>query len=233
MLPALNRHSFFGKTALGLVVVIGCTTATLADSDILSLSGPFALTHQANDHFTARESINSFDVFGDQAVIWGLDGLQILDRATGNVHEDLGLLPDSYWNAVSLDTDIYSSFVTFDPSGNSVWVGFNTSGSVSDRIYHVTNQGGTWQWTHTATLVGNYEMVFSDGSVYANGNPAAPSWGAESSIYLVDTSMPGGTPSASYDLIATIGGFSTGLAVDGDGSLYCATSDLDPITYAS
>ena len=36
-------------------------------------------------------------------------------------------------------TTTYNSFVKFDPSGQSIWVGYTVGGDINDQIYQVTN----------------------------------------------------------------------------------------------
>ena len=220
---ALMRH------ALALVALYAVTSRATMASEVLSLSGSYATSHRADDLFGDLLNPNLpplFDIFGDQAAIYGASGLQLVNRYTGDLLESAGDIPDAYMNSIDPSAGIYSSFTTFDQDGQSLWLGFTIDGNTDDRIYHVSKVGSTWQWIHAATLTGNHEMEFFDGQAFASANPAAPSWGAQNTIYLLDTTMPGGNPASTHKEIAQIGGYSTGLAFDSLGDLYVGTNDL-------
>ena len=56
----------------------------LAVSNILTPSGIYAASYQANDYYTNWNDIEAFDISGDHVVIWtDLDGVQVLNRTTG------------------------------------------------------------------------------------------------------------------------------------------------------
>lgn len=177
--------------------------------------------YQAADYFTSDDRmINSFDVWGNQVAVWGSNFAEILDRASGSLLENLDR-PAAYFQQLSdLGIGAYNSFTAFDPSGNSVWVGFTTTGNIDDRIFQVTNSGGTWIWNHRATLPGNFEVEFFGGQAYASANPGGMS-SADGTLYRLDTSG-----ADQHDAIALVGGYPAGLAFDADGNLYYGTSFL-------
>lgn len=220
MLPRCTGSISPTTTALGLVVLCGLAAPGLGATTVLTPVGDFAAGYEANDYYTDRGSITTFDVWGERVVMWNTAGVEILGRTSGAVEESLGGAPQAWLDLLPPEVDVFTSFTTFDPGGDSIWVGFTTIGNVDDRIYHVRKVGTVWQWEHKATLVGNLELEFLGGVPYASANPAAPWWGAEAAVYRVDTSMPGGLPATDHDLIAEIGGYTAGLAFDAQGNLY-------------
>lgn len=231
----ISRHSARSISLATALVVLpfaaGSATSALAESAILTPCGDFAIGFRADDSFTDQGVIGAFDVLGDRVAIWGGAGLGILNRQTGTLDASPGGVPAAYLGDSPPEVDVYNSFVSLDPDGESVWVGFTTDGNLDDRIYRVAPLGpGSWEWTHRATLTGNFEMAFHDAHAYASSNPTAPtggSFGTDASVYLLDASMPGGVPSSTHDLIALIGGYSAGLAFDDEGNLYYGSYLLD------
>jgi len=221
-----NCTCFVAAFLLALAAILGAAAPLPAASAILAPAGDYAGGYLADDYFTDQQDIKAFDVSDNRVVTWDNSGARILNRTTGAVEEMLGTVPQAYLDAYP-DDDIWNSFTTFDPDDGSVWIGFIHQANIDDRIYHVAKQGdGSWQWTHTATLTGNHEMVFHGGEAYASANPAAPSWGTQATLYRLDTTMPGGAPASSHDIIATVGGYSAGLALDADGNVYYGSYHL-------
>jgi hypothetical protein len=209
-----------------LLLLCGIVPRAEGASAILAPVGSFASGYRTDDVF--KDSINpkipsSFDVFGGQAAIYGPSGLQILNRSTGAMIDSAGT-PTAYFSAIPPEVDIYNGFTTFDPDGQSLWVGFTTYGNINDQIFHVTKAGSTWTWNAMAQLSGNYDLAFVGSRAYVAANPG---W-LGNSIYSLDTSMPGGVPATSHQVIATTGGYSAGLATDATGNLYYATSVFTP-----
>lgn len=222
MLQLPIRHARVTGALLVAALGFGPAAEGIQASNIITLTGKYAAGFTADDYFTDQGSIGTFDVRSDRVVLWNAAGVQILNRITGALEESLGDVPQAYLDAHP-EADIWNTFTTFDPSGDSVWVGFSHQGNLDDRIYHVVKHGqDNWQWTHKATLTGNVELVFYGGEAYASANPAAPSWGTEAGVYRVDTTAPGGA----HDLIAHIGGYSAGLALDVLGNLYYGSFHL-------
>ena len=176
--------------------------AGMADSTFFDPMPGYA----ANDILTGV-NFGGYDTFGSSVVGWGNDSLNVYNK-TGGVTNTLGT-PSGYsgWN----------SFVRLDPSGNSAWVGFTTSGNTNDRIYQVDFTTGTW--TYKATMASNFDMEFYGGNPYVSGLNST-GWNDPTSIWLLDTSG-----SNIHDKIVEIRGNPAGLAFDGSGNAYYATYD--------
>jgi len=229
MLHRLRRLTHPIRAAFGLVLVCSLAAPALGTSTILSPTGDFAAGYEAHDYFGDQGSIDAFDVWSDRVVTWTTSGVQIFNRTSGAVEESLGGAPQAWFDGLPPELGVFPSFTTFDPGGESVWVGFTTEGNIDDRVYHVQQVGGQWQWEHKATLLGNLELEFRGPDAYASANPAAAAWGAEAAVYRLDTSMPGGVPATEHDLIAQIGGYASGLAFDAAGGLYYGTFVLSGV----
>jgi len=197
----------FGAAAL--MIAVSAATA-YADSAILDVVDP--VNYEANDVMTGY-SVGSYDVSGSTAAAWAGAwpdfSLKLFDLQSGTVAADLG--------TPSYGVDYYNSFTTFDPSGNSVWIGFTVLGNVDDRIYQVDLSGGGW--TQRATLPSNFDLEFSGGDAFVSGLNST-GWGDPNRIWLLDTSGAG-----SHVEIAQVGGVSAGLAFDADGTLYYGTAN--------
>lgn len=190
------------KKLLTLTIVMFMVSSAMAASSILDPMPGYT----ANDILTGYY-FSGYDVSGSQVVGWANSSLKVLAK-DGTSETDLGT-PDSYtgWN----------SFVRLDPSGNSAWVGFTTSGNADDRIYQVDLTAGTW--THKATMAGNFDMEFSGGNAYVSGLNSTD-WDDPTCIWLLDTSG-----SDIHDKIVEMSGNSAGLAFDSVGNAYYASSD--------
>lgn len=167
--------------------------------------------YQATDRITTIDP-KSLDIFGDWAAVYADEHLTIYDRNTWQPVYDLG---DANYGGA---TTTFSSFVTFDPSGNSLWVGYTVGGNVDDRIYQVTNLGSTPTWNHIATLPSNYKLAFSEGTPYVSGLNSTV-FGGPNAIWRLDT-----TGNNQHDKIAEVGGFASGIAFDSSGNLYYGTN---------
>ncbi len=196
------------RRAAFVAAIWSCMATTLwAASNIITPSSGY----QATDCLTTVDP-TAMDVFDDWAAVYADEHLTIYDRNTWQSVYDLG---DANYGGT---TTTYNSFVTFDPSGNSLWVGYTVGGNVDDRIYQVTNLGSTPTWNHIATLPSNYELAFSKETPYISGlNSTA--WGGPNAIWLLDV-----TGNNQHDKIADVGGFAAGMAFDTDGNLYYGTN---------
>lgn len=176
--------------------------------------------------YTAAEvapsnSFGGFDASGGSLIGFANGSLDLFDLA-GNLEKSLGV-PTDYFAAHS--GSVFNGFVRFDPSGSSAWVGFTVGGNVDDRIYEVGLASGAW--THRATLPGNYDLDFSGANVFVSGLNNT-TFSPPNGIWLLDTS--GGN---NHDLVASVDGFSAGLAFDATGNLYYATNEFDLVTFTS
>ncbi len=199
----LTRCCSLAGTALMLSVLLGPATSAMAASAIIDTVAGY----EANDRWTSMYP-GGQDVYGDDVAVYHDSELWIYDRVGSSGTVNLGA-PGGYsgWN----------SFVTYNVSGDSIWVGFTVSGNTDDRIYEVTNLGGGGTWTHQATLACNFDVAFSGGNPYVS-SVNDPTWMAPNSIWLLDTSG-----SNNHDKIAEVTGNSAGLDFDSFGDLYYGT----------
>jgi hypothetical protein len=203
------------KLTLAAVLLL---PALAAGSQIVVADGGYG----ARD-FLPSEWVDTFSAMGDDVAVFSISGgLQIVDYGEPTVRQSWGK-PSDYLAMYTYGSRCYvwSSFVAPDPSGQSVWVGFTMSNNTDDRIYQVDATG---TWTQRATLAGNFDMQFAGGAAYVSANPGATQVprAPANTIYRLDT-----TGSNAHDPVAQIGGYSTGLAIDADGTLYSATYYLD------
>lgn len=185
--------------------------------------------YQAVDRLAGRWP-SVFAIESSRAVTFDtFAGLEWIDLGGNTIVADWGT-PDDY---LSMYTDpwtgyidVWPSFITPDPLGDSLWVGFTVTGSTDDRIYHVDSSGN---WDHRATLAGNYDLEFSGGNAFVSANPGAACSPYEpwNKLYLLDT-----TGNNKHDIIADIGGYSVGLGIQSTGDIcfgtYYLTGDSDP-----
>lgn len=193
---------------ISLLSVTALVAAPVAQAQSLNPSSGYV----AGQVMPSR-TLASFDVYdngGAKAFGWDANSstLRNYDVANGGVLTDLGA-PAGYSGS--------NSFVRLSPDGNSVWVGFTTFDGTDDRIYEVTNLGGTPTWNLRTTVSYNYDLGFD-----ASGNAfvvAAP--GFVNSLYYLDSSN-------SFNAIqfAQTGGYSADLAFDLMGNLIFATNGL-------
>jgi hypothetical protein len=206
-------------------------SALAAIALVLAISGPLAADSAIvtpGDGYGATdllptEWIGDVCLFGDSlAQFTNEGGLEIIPRDNPAARQSWGK-PDDYLAMYSSGstTAVWSTFVTPDPSGNSLWVGFTITTNADDRIYQVDSSG---VWTHRATLTGNYDLEFFGGDAYVSGNPGATAlpFTPANTIYLLDTSGAN-----NHDVLAEIGGYSAGFGIDDSGDLYFGTYYLD------
>ena len=186
-----------------LATWLGVAAPLWAASDIIVPSSGY----QATDRLASMDPGN-YDVFGDMVAVYTSSHLKVYDRNTWEEVYDLG---DANYGTT------YNSFVTFDPSGESLWVGYTVGGNADDRIYQITNLGGTPAWNHAATLAANYELAFSGTTAYVSGLNST-TWGGPNAIWQLNTT--GGD----HTLVAEVGGFASGMAFDAAGGLYYGTN---------
>ena len=183
-----------------------------ADSNIIAPSPGYQATDQL-----ASVCPNGYNIFGNSVAVYNtpLNGTQQLDlynRTTGQLVNDLG---DANYDTA---TTTYNSFVKFDPSGQSIWVGYSVGGDTNDQIYQVTNLSSTTPtWNHVATFPANYDLAFSGGVPYVSGSNST-TFGADNAIWRlarVETTSPQRSRPS--------GGFAAGIAFDSRGNLYYGT----------
>ena len=195
-----RRHA----PAVTAFVCFGMVSPLWADSVIIQTSPGY----EARDLFTSQDPI-AIDVFGNQIATYADSRLRIYNRSTQQLLWDLG--------NQNYDAGAYNSFVTFDPAGDSVWVGFTVGGNVNDRIYQV-DVGASPAWNHVATLASNYELAFRGTVPYVSGLNDT-TFGGPNKIWRLDT-----TGQNAHTLVADVGGFAAGIAFDSQGNLYYATN---------
>jgi hypothetical protein len=197
----LSLHAVWA--ALASAVLLFNVAAARADSNIATPAAGF----QAADEFDGIVP-NWHDVRGDYVAIYADQQLRVFDRNTEALLFNLGASP--------MSGTTYNSFVTFDPSGESIWVGFTVGGNVNDRIYQFSLADSSW--THKATLVGNFDLAFAGGVPYVTAT-GSTNWSDPACIWQLDLSGAG-----SHRKVAQLDGFSAGLAADAAGNLYYATN---------
>jgi len=152
---------------------------------------------------------SGFDVLGDGRMV-AVNGADVnLYAADGTFTRKLTELPEG-WGA----------WVRIDPTGQTVWFGYTTSGSVDDRIYTVPMSGDfdvADEKVHQATLTGNYDAEFASiggqDRILVAGTDSTD-WADPHCIWLLDTSG-----ADDHDKLVELGGWSVGMAVDLDNSL--------------
>ena len=154
--------------------------------------------YQANDFFTSV-ALQSHAANGNLLATYSYaDGLTLYDRTSG---QQLNALGNSHSG-----NDNWNSFTVFGPGGDSIWVGYDYN------IYEVTNIQGTPSWEPRASVFYNFDLAFQGDTPYVVGYGTASS----NSLWRLDQGGP--------TLVATLGGFSAGIAFDAAGNLYYATN---------
>lgn len=197
---------FSNRMTITAIVAVGWLTSPVhvwAQSNIIIPQGDF----QTRDILTSLNP-QGMDVWGNYIAVYD-SGLKVYDRLTETLVSDLGSF--SYGQNMQ-----YNSFVTFEPGGNALWVGYTVGGNVDDRIYRVALADATW--AYKATLPANFDLAFHGDTPYVAGLNSTV-WGGSNSLWEVDPS--GGN---NHSLVASVGGFAAGLAFDADGNLYYATN---------
>jgi autotransporter-associated beta strand protein len=215
---SLFQH-FFGSIVMQLswkvvIVLFLCFLSLLfqkqvayGQSGIISPSPYYAV----NDIFLDRAP-EAYGAFGTNlACFEKSSGLEVANPATGSTIMSLGM-PSDYLAKYTVGgfCGVWSSFVTPDPSGDSLWVGFTNYGDTDDRIYQVDLSGN---WTQRASLVGNFDMQFSGSTAFISANTSGMSAG-DNSIWMLNTS------SNQLTNVAYVGGYSAGLGADSHGNVY-------------
>ena len=203
------------KTWMTALIVLAVAVVAPAASNIVSPAQPgYAVEDVLTGHW-----ISGFDFANGSAFAWAGGTLKQLDGATGALVANYGA--PVYQNAAGDPLSYFNSFVRIE-SPTSVWVGFTTSGNADDRIYQVDLAAPAAVWTKKATLTGVQDLAFYGGAVYAVGNPTAAAFGTDATVYRLANGAPD-DPNA-HDGIATLGGYTAGLAMDAAGNLYYATN---------
>lgn len=184
-------------------------------SGIVSPSSGYSAVDRLTDY-----APEAFGVFGDNLALFEKStGLQVVNPADGTIMMSLGT-PTDYFAAYTQNSviGVWSSFVVADPSGNSIWVGFNNYGNSDDRIYQVDQAG---HWTQKATLTGNWDMEFHGSTAYLSADTSGLG-GGNNSLWTFNTAT------GQLVDIAHVGGYSAGLGVDSAGNLYYGTYGFTP-----
>ncbi|GHB91373.1 hypothetical protein [Cerasicoccus arenae] len=166
-------------------------------------------------------TLGAFDIYdagGAKAYGWdsGSSTLRNYSVSNGGVLGDFGAPPGGYADS----GNAFVSFVRRSSDGNSVWVGFTVGGNSDDRIYEVTDLGGTPTWNLRTTLAGNYDLEFSSsGAAFASANLGG--FSNPNKLFYLDA----GDGFSAIEFAET-GGYSADLAFDVTGALIYATSGL-------
>jgi hypothetical protein len=194
------------------IVALMFTSTVLAASASVTTSYPYT----ANDILTGVSNIYDFDIYdgGDTLVVWDGSNLKTYEVSSGDMIENLGA-PTGYSG--------WASFVTIDPSEETVWIGFTVYGTNNDRIYQVDLDDA--EWHHVASLSGNFDLDFYDGDAFVSGLNQVWSGGTSDTncIWLLDTSG-----NNNHQKVIELDGNSAGLAIDPDsGDFYYASYNGD------
>jgi hypothetical protein len=196
-----NRYFGFLSTLLACGCCFCATRCAYGQSAIVSPLGNYTAVDRLTD--LAPEA---FGTFGNYlACLEKSTGLQVVDPTSGSVRYSLGSPTDGYYSS-----SVWSSFVTADPSGSSLWVGFTKYGNTDDRIYQVDLNGN---WTHKTSLIGNFDMEFHGTTAYISANTSGLNAG-NNFLWKFDTTA------SSLLEIASVGGYSAGVGVDSKGNVY-------------
>lgn len=148
------------------------------------------------------------DILGNNLYAIDSDGLYCYDLSTMEQTHNFGRVPD-YRGQVS--------FVTADTDGSKIWVGYTVSGLTNDRIYSVDINSKTW--THVATFPGNFDMECYNGQYYVSGLNTE-GWDGVNDVNCISLLDISGNNN--HKKLIEVGGNSTGLAIDSEGSIFNA-----------
>ena len=158
------------------------------------------------------KAFSCHDISGNNLYAIDSDGLYGYDLTTLQQTHDFGKAPADYSGWVS--------FVTADPDGTKIWVGYTVSGLTDDRIYSVDIATGTW--THVATFPGNFDMEIVHGNYYVSGLNTE-GWDGVNDVNCISLLDLSGNDQ--HQKLIEVGGNSSGLAVDAAGNVYNAKYD--------
>lgn len=215
----MKRSRLSSLLLLAWVFLFYATVRANGDSAIVNPSPGYV----AVDSFYDRAP-EAFGGFGSDLAMFEkgrgeYQGLQIVNPTSGATLMSLGMPSDYFGQYTSGGfCGVWSSFVTADPGGSSLWVGFTNYGNTDDRIYQVTLDG---HWTEKAKLTGNFDMEFDGATAYVSANTSglgAP----DNSLWRFDT-ITGDTRAFAY-----VGGYSAGLGVDSAGNVYYGNYGFSP-----
>jgi hypothetical protein len=198
-----------------------CTTARASGGSIIVTPSQ---GYSAVDVFTERAP-EAFGGFGNDLAMFEkgkgeYQGLQVVNPRSGATLMSLGM-PSDYFGRYTDETGfcgVWSSFVTADPDGSSLWVGFTNYGNTDDRIYKVTLDG---HWTEKTKLTGNFDMEFDGTTAYVSANTSGLNH-ADNSLWRFDTTT------GQTRAFAFVGGYSAGLGVDSAGDVYYGNYGFSP-----
>lgn len=117
----------------------------------------------------------------------------------------------------------YPSFLSIEPGGSALWVGFTTASQDDARIYRVDVATGIWSLE--AKMPANYDLVFWGDSLLVSGLNSID-YNTPNGIYILDT-----TGNNNHRKIIETGGYSAGLATDALGNLYYASSTSGAVAH--
>lgn len=193
-----------------LATLFVCSMGLIAQSSWLAPE----TSYKANDVFVEK-SFTAHDIIGNVLYAIDDDGLHSYDLSTQELISNYGTAPSSY-----IDQWAWPSFVTADPDGEKVWVGYTMGGLTDDRIYSVDLI--TSEWAHVATFPGNFDMEIYNGNYYVSGLNTE-GWDGENDVNCISLLDISGENQ--HKRLIEIGGNSVGLAVDTQGNIYNAKYD--------
>jgi hypothetical protein len=164
---------------------------------------------KTKDILTQHDKISSFTV--KDTLLFALDGdtLRVFNL-NNNLQINKLPAPDDY--------KAFPTFVSMQPDGHALWIGYTVSGNTDDRIYSIDLKSG--QWKPVATLAGNYDLQFRGDHILVSGLNSTH-WGDPNAIFLLDT-----TGTNLHRKIIETGGSAAGFAIDKAGNLFFATSSF-------
>ena len=196
------------KIYLSFLSLILILSSTLGQSTWLSSQEGYISKDIISD-----KAFSCHDILGNNLYAIDSDGLYCYDLTTLEQTRDFGKAPAEY-------TGAWVSFVTADPDGTKLWLGYTVSGLTDDRIFSVDIATGTW--THVATFPGNFDMEIQNGNYYVSGLNTE-GWDGVNDINCISLLDQSGNDN--HKKLIEIGGNSTGLSVDASGNVYNAKYD--------
>jgi hypothetical protein len=188
-------------------------TASLAQAELYEAESPSPWIVR---DVTTSDTLTCFDVTLDGLLV-GLDGLSInLYDTDGAFMRTLGRVPD--YNS----GDEYAAFCRISPHHDEVWVGYTVLGNTDDRVYSVSMSAQNATATHRATMPGIYDLEFAyidDQLTAFAGGTNDTTFGSPHKVWVLDLSGDD-----NHVLIADIGGYGAGIALDAYGRLYATST---------
>ncbi len=200
------------KTYILSVILLLCGMGLFAQSTWLAPEAGYKTADILSD-----KAFSCHAILGNNLYAIDSDGLYCYDLTTMEQTHNYGKAPD--YNG-------WVSFVTADPDGTKLWLGYTVTDLTDDRIFSVDIATGTW--THVATFPGNFDMEIADGNYYVSGLNTE-GWDGVNDVNCI--SLLDQTGNNKHKKLIEIGGNSTGLSIDTKGNVYNAKYDPSGNTF--